>query len=85
MLGHWLSLLLLLGSGGSYAYQTTIERRLTDYTPSLARKYRERDGSSGNENIGNVQNSQYVANMTVGGGKFVVILGMCCLYEYEGH
>jgi hypothetical protein len=74
MAGRWLSFLLLV-SRGSYAYQTTIERREIDYTPSLARQYQERDGSSGDENIGNVQNSQYVANITVGGGTFVVILG----------
>lgn len=74
MAGRWLSLLLLV-SGGSYAYQTTIERRQVGFTPSLARRYQERDGNSGDENIGNVQNSQYVANITVGGGTFVVILG----------
>ena len=70
-----LALLLLLGSEGSNAYQTSIERRQIDYTPSLARRYQERDGSSGNANIGNVQNSQYVGNITVGGGAFTVILG----------
>ena len=75
-----LALLLLLGPGRSNAYQTTIERRQIDYTPSLARRYQERDGSSGNENIGNVQNSQYVGNITVGSGAFTVILGKFSLY-----
>lgn len=75
MTGRWLAF-LLLGSGIAHAYRTTIERREIPYTPSLARRFQERDVTSGDENIGNVQNSQYVANITVGGGTFVVILGM---------
>lgn len=74
MTGRWLAL-LLLGSGIAHAYHTTIERRQVPYTPSLARRFQERDGTSGDENIGNVQNSQYVANMTIGGQGYVVILG----------
>lgn len=45
-----------------------------NYAPSLARRFAARDGTSGDTDIGNVQNSQYVANITVGGGDFTVIL-----------
>lgn len=75
MSGRWITLLLLLGSGGANAFRTNIERRTMNYTPSLARRFAARDGTSGDTDIGNVQNSQYVANITVGGGDFTVILG----------
>lgn len=75
MIGRWLAF-LLLGSGAANAFRTSIERRDLGglYTPALARQYLKRDGTSGDTDIGNIANSQYVANITVGGGNFVVIL-----------
>lgn len=74
MTGRWLAF-FLLGTGVAHAYRTTIERRKLDYTPSLARRFQERDASSGGTSIGDIQNSQYVANLTLGGAPFTVILG----------
>ncbi|KAF8306322.1 acid protease [Clavulina sp. PMI_390] len=90
MAGRWLGLPLLLSLSLSVfspvnAYRTTIERRAippSAYAPSLARRFLSDDElakrataiTQGDTNINDVQNSQYVANITIGGANFNVIL-----------
>ena len=61
------------------AYRGTFQTRQIDrrLIPSLNR--RNAIVSAGNETIGNIGNVQYVANITVGGSPFIVILGTCSL------
>jgi hypothetical protein len=58
------------------SFRTNIERRMALHTPVLERSIHERAGVTSSEvQIGNIANSQYIANITIGGAKFVVLLG----------
>ncbi|KAF8342240.1 aspartic peptidase domain-containing protein [Cantharellus anzutake] len=69
-----LSGLLLLVTSDALAYRGTFEARQIDrrLIPRLNR--RDATVSAGNETVGNIGNSQYVSNITIGGVTFNVIL-----------
>lgn|SRR5258708_8521116 len=59
------------------AYRGTFQTREIDRGLISGLVRRDATVSAGNATIGDIGNSQYVSNITIGGTTFTVILGMC--------
>jgi hypothetical protein len=69
---RFVGLLLLSRIISIVGFHTRFQTRNVDI-PSFIRS---RDVTAGNSTIGNIGNSQYIANLTIGGAAFKVILGI---------
>ncbi len=68
---------ILLVPWYTFAYRGTFQTRDIDRRLISGLNRRDATVSAGNETIGDIGNSQYVSNITVGGVSFIVILGVC--------